>query len=689
MDTTPPDQRVSVPAGLDQLALEIAELIHSVASPDLLNPAAFIDDYINTAVKGSTMPEEHKALFTSATMIEVAYRERAKSQGLLGTGSPPKVKTARYPLNQIITDYFRHDIKEAAEVRIRWPNAFPEDLRRVFDTVDLQATYKKQVDAYFSQPNIEQLSILIMQQDLDKTIRRYLQTHPASVVHDTLGKGYLQGRIKPQLVAFHGETIMTLARAVFLPAPEGNDVPDGLLVFLDEKDGQSVYEIPQDPARRRHLIENDPDLRDKVLARIPLYDRLKPGNETLRYRRSVIGLYPNIIWKSSLKFRASIDPGHDLFELNRQRLLGDIDTLVSTDSERLNDKLLEFAGHAMVGLSLGVALPLGVGLLPARIAVGFLLGLGNAATDAARGALADLPEEAAALYRAAAIAVAFEVVGPLAQRLAGRTLSAMSKSKLALKVEALLSTSKGAAAKPPHVVASLQRTNTAAKLRNLELILDTKLKKGPQAAQLWVDSRGHFLERHIAPYDVTVYRGMVFRGDLRHPDIVFKQGFKLRTPAAEIQKDIHQVTGVRGGFGGGHDALDLDGRGISTSVFYDNHHVGAYTYGGAKGGHTYLIDARKFDGYHLYANDYAARHPSGPPIRFSPVEINYANDLPPSAIIGAYDKDGTFITNINGMRKTARSDQAKIERQLARRALRRVVAAEAVEKSAVAWLPIQ
>lgn len=690
MNTTPKDTKAPAPTDLDQLALEIAELIHSFASPTLLSPATFIDEYINTAVQRSTIREEHKALFTSATMIKVVYRERASSQGLLGSSNGTKLKSSHYPLNQIITDYFRHDLKDATYIRIDWPNAFPDDLRRLFDTVDLQATYKTQVDAYFSQPNIKQLSALLMQQELDKTIRRYLKTNPASVVHHTVGKDYLLGKIKPQIVEFYGATVMKLERAVFLPAPgpQEHGFSDGLLVFLGESDEQSLYEMPMNAERRRHLIESNSSLREKVLTRISLYDLLKPGNGEVKYRNLFLASRPVHILSEPLRFKASNDPGDELFTLSRQRLLSDIDTLVSTDTERRNDQLLELAGHTMMAVSLGVALPLGVGLLPARLAIGFLLSIGRSATDVARGALADLPEEAAALYRTAAIAVTLEVVGPFAQRVAGRGLSAMSKSKLGLKVKALLSTGKGAAGVPPHVLASLRRTNNAAKLRNLELKLETQFKKGHQAAQTWVDGRGRILKQHLEGHDVTIYRGSVFRGDMRDPDTVFREGFKLRTPAAEIQKDIHQVTGVRGGFGGGHDALDIDGRGISTSAFYDKNHVGAFTYGGAKGGHTYLIDARKLDGYHLYANDYIARHPKGPVMKFSPLEINYANDIPPSAIIGAYDKDGVFITNVNGLRKTARIDQAKIERQLARRALRRVIAVKSVERSSAGWMPV-
>ncbi|WP_157381972.1 dermonecrotic toxin domain-containing protein [Burkholderia ubonensis] len=138
-----------------------------------------------------------------------------------------------------------------------------------------------------------------------------------------------------------------------------------------------------------------------------------------------------------------------------------------------------------------------------------------------------------------------------------------------------------------------------------------------------------------------IYCGYVFRGDMRNCHEVFGDGFRLRAPI----RDFEEVSGHRGGFGGGHDALDPDGRGISTSPFYIRDKAGAYYYGGNKGGYTYLIDARQMVGFDVYANNSMARNP-GSHIKISPLEINYAQDIPGNLIVGAFDKDGNFIENI-------------------------------------------
>lgn len=677
-----PDQAVSVPADIDQLADELAELIDTVSQATLLSPFAFINEFILKEVQRSTMSEAQKAHVTSEMQINVQYRDSSPG-GFLGATTPP-LQIATFELHQIVTDFFRHDLKGKVGVRIRWPDAFTPELRTLFDTVDLQEHYTNEVEAYFNRPNVKDLSLLLTRYELDSLVRRYQERTATIPALYALTNAYLKGGIEPQLVQFVGESWLKLERAVFLPTPEhfADRTIKGLLVFLGtEPEKKSVYAVPRNFEQFRALIEKDASLRSKVLARIPLYQRLKPGNADVKYVRRLDRFSARFYWIPPITFEPSPDFSNELFDLGYQRLLSDIDTLVSTNTERYADSALELSGYLLASLSLGATLPISVSLVPVRIITSFLLGLSSAATDAVRGHLADLPEVAADLYRAAIIGAVAEVIVPLAIKKIGKGLSVLARTQLAQKLKIILTTNKLPSSARSYLIDALERSKYSPRVRKLELKLDADLKKGPQPTQFWVENHGRFMQQFIAPHDITVYRGFVFRGDLRNPEIIFKKGFKLRTPAADLQKDIHQATGVRGGFGGGHDALDPDGRGISTSVFYDKDHVGAFTYGGAKGGHTYLIDARKLDGYHLYANDFAARYPNSPRLQLSPVEINYATDIPPSAILGAYDKNGVFIPNPDGLHRTARTNLARLEKDLTRRTFGRTVQ-ETVRKEA-------
>ncbi|NCE88468.1 RHS repeat-associated core domain-containing protein, partial [Pseudomonas sp. Q1] len=145
------------------------------------------------------------------------------------------------------------------------------------------------------------------------------------------------------------------------------------------------------------------------------------------------------------------------------------------------------------------------------------------------------------------------------------------------------------------------------------------------------------VDRHLKGY---VYRGLVFRGDMRNPDVIFNKGFRLKYN----YKELADITGVKGGFGGGHDSSDRDGRGVSTSAYYDDSGSGAYYYGGHKNGYTYVVDAREQEGFHLYANDQMIKQPNSP-VKHKPREINYGEHIPAKRIIGVFDQNHTFTRN--------------------------------------------
>lgn len=189
--------------------------------------------------------------------------------------------------------------------------------------------------------------------------------------------------------------------------------------------------------------------------------------------------------------------------------------------------------------------------------------------------------------------------------------------------------------------------------------LSSKTLRALRTNQFTIDDAVHLVGKNPNSYyaDDTkgfIYKGFVFRGDTRSPEGIFGQGFRLRT---EI-KEIEEVNGFRGGFGGGKDALDIDGRGISTSPFaMTADGAGADVYGRARGGYTYLVDARDLDGYDLYKNaafarfrntygkstDEAIKHAAISHAR--PLEVNYGTDIPAEKIIGAFDKKGKYLPN--------------------------------------------
>jgi hypothetical protein len=252
------------------------------------------------------------------------------------------------------------------------------------------------------------------------------------------------------------------------------------------------------------------------------------------------------------------------------------------------------------------------------------------------------------------------------------------------------------------LAAKLTVKPSLSQVRRTQTKLLRRLMQGHEEAQNMVLKQSRLKTKNVEGYDLVIYRGSVFRGDLRPPQVIFKEGFTLKASSATLKRDIHQLTGVRGGFGADATADGLDGRGLSTSVFFRKENVGAATYGVDRGGYNYLVDARKYDGYHLYQNQHNARYVKAQdlqpgafkteddylralknaehnpkltpgaehaePLTFSPTEINYADDLPPSAILGAYDEHGVFIANEVGLDAFASQQAARRNRKMIRKA---------------------
>lgn len=658
-------------AELTRTTNDMIALFDSVYDPNLLDPVQYINHSIRQIVDRSSASEQLKNSINEKTIINVSYQPKPPSgNGLVGSDALIGAidtaighrKEKPFTLDEIVSDAFRRELNGHAHVQIQWPADYPQDLVKALDSADLQSRYQADIEQRLNTPNARYMLPLQARVEVQDRLDRFAKRPQTRESHKQMVYAYRRGEAKLQTIEFWTRTWATeVAQALYLSLPDDKSA-GGLLIFLDAKPHESVVELPA--TNRRTLIERSPLVTRLITQRLSLYAQIRKGNGPLSYWITQIG--EQSIRFSPLKFVDTDDAFADLHAIRIKRMLADIDTLVSTDDERLTDQWLEAGMYMFQGLSLIATLPLGPGAVSVRLLVGFLLGYGAVALQAIRGANADIPEEAQAHYRGALFAAILEIVGPIVGKLAGKAVSAASKSNIGRAVYRYMRKTRPAPGQSAvYKKLKLDPTEVVRARRN---IVD-ELSKGPDRAQALVNKNSQFINRTVEGHDLVIYRGRVFRGDMRPPEEVFKKGFELRTPAAEIQQDIHKVTGVRGGFGGGRDALDPDGKGISTSVYYYRNKVGAYIYGGQRGGYTYVIDARKFDGYHLYQNHYNASYPNAKPIKFSPTEINYGQSLPASAILGAYDAAGRFIANTVGIRIYARELAIKEIRRLATLAL--------------------
>ncbi|WP_062386641.1 hypothetical protein [Pseudomonas abietaniphila] len=661
----------------DEDAHLLAELIEAYAKPDLLDPLRFIEVQIERLLTQSGALPGIKRTIDSRTLIRVDFTTRPSNMGFIGT-STPKRSTRHFELRDIVTDQHLVELEDKALVKVIWPRDFPPALIDSLENADLQTLYREQVLAHFTHPDNEYVYKLLAKQTLAARLQSYAAKANTSDSYRKLVKGYLDNKVHPKTVRFQNR--YTVTQAVYLEANvalTGTIPRAALLVFLGASDTDAVIELPAPAAGRKAVVESSTLLAELIYARLKLYDRLAIGSFSMKYT-GIMERSNDFLRKPSLTFHKTDDIISYLYLTHLEHTLSDMDTLVSTRHERMMDKLLELGGVVMTVMSMAVMMPtIGAGLT-ARPLLAFLFGMGTVGVEVARGSLADHPDEADEHYRAAIIAALAEMVGLIAPAILRFGLAKPDKRAL---TNTVLKRMRFDGVAPPlyHDIPVMKRNIIPSELgaMHLKRRLIERLRKGPNAAQDMVYEYARATRQTVEGHELIIYRGQVFRGDMRPPKTIFKEGFELRTPADEIRRDIHQVTGVRGGFGGGRNALDPDGKGISTSAFYYKEHTGAYVYGGQRGGYTYVIDTVDMDGYHLYANHHMAKYPNTRHINLRPTEINYGENIPPDIILGAYDKSGNFIPNDIALDYFARRRASEIEVQLAE------AAAQAAKKAAI------
>ena len=633
---------------LKELTENIVQGCAAVTDPVSFDPAFFIRECIDETVLKYVHDEKTRARIQYDSAITVKYYALdppKRSDNLKGEKNPVVWMEKTFTLAEICTDYHLRVLKQFSGKEVQWPAYYPSALIKNFTDADYQTDFKYYVDKSLGSPAAHAFGSLLKKAELNKLVVEFIKSDKRSLDDQVIAFEYLKGRIPPRLVNLHSDPDLNVDNVVFIGR---SNLDRGILFFLGEN--SAAFEFPAGHDARGKFVQNNADLQARLLMRVPLRDQQKTYVRDFKYRGQEFPLFATRPNYREVVFRSSSDIGKDLFERQIQRALADIDTLVSTQAERLTDIALEAAGYLLQCVAFAASLPYGgAGALasaPVRMLIPFLLGLGASATDLIRAEISDDPTETERLRINAAIGVLAELAGPIAEKLLGKALSALAKKDLGRRVLQTLKQSnrpsvfRNSATRVRQQLASTAGKEIPAAAKGV-LVADSlgKLSNGPNVAQTLATNTQAI--RLSGPEKGFVYQGFVFRGDMRDPSIIFEKGFTQRVSI----KHLDQINGLKGGYGGAHDALSPDGAGISTSAFYKKDGAGAFVYGGQKGGHTYFIDARQLEGFHLYANTELAFRPNSGLKTLPPLEINYGVDLPPGLILGAYDPNGKFIAN--------------------------------------------
>ena len=676
------------------------------AAQNIYDPLSFMNEVINRTISESDLPERIKSKLTPDSIFRVNFRTESKITGLMFASTAEKNRDQTFTLLELFAGVHHRAAKPGERVEIMWLPGYTEGFKSNVAETNFLDLYKENIKNVRPQSEAVEFWKIKEKNQLTETLNSYLHASNSSASGRHVVSEYFKGNIRASTLSIRNSVSSnydSVANAVYL-GREGavnEDNGPGLFVFLGE--AGKVIECSLDLfASGGRSIEEFPELSLELSKRIPIQAFLSRKENDFKYSQGRLEFVPqpvrfrnllNIIapiWvgeqvEIKLPFKPILlewgyGPDYDLFEdLHKRQLykvVADIDAMTSTPGERITDQVLDFLSATFASLSMVAS------LIPGGITkvLALLFGLASSAITYARGAINDDPEKTA-MYSANALRGAFfAFAGPFVAKHLGKALSNEVSARIAAtaiervkalgrlpagvikylpkykKVSAELIRAVGRTPKwipPVKMSKSLLSRMLENKHRGHWIITKlNRLARGPHVAQKLMDGTGVVF--FSGPGKGYVYKGFVMRGDLRSPDIVFKEGFQLRTPIT----DIKQVNGMRGGFGGGKDALDPDGMGISTSAFYSDSGAGAFRYGGGRGGYTYVIDARRMEGFDLYKNQNFASHR---PLEqgFKPWEINYGKNIPGSNIVGAYDANGVFFPNPDAIAKSIASSTPK------------------------------
>lgn len=634
---------------LDLLTDKVVKVLKDAAA--ITDPQTFIRDSVNAIISESSLPSSLKQTLDPASTVDVRFKKKPL-QGKQSTKSSQPERIQKFSLYELCVDYHLRVKKADEEFTILWPENFPEDLINTIANADLQAAYKELITSTLERPDVKQLWKLSKEYELKAALESYKSSANATVEGIKIVDSFFEGYTRSHLVYLHNPRENSPAKVSNTLYLSGNLDETGLFVFLGGNN--AVVELPAGSAQKRQLIETDTVLQTRLLDRIPLNQKLSREDTDFKYREPVSSIFDAYPLYAPVLFDTTSDAMNELYKRQLTQVQSDIDTLVSTDEERFTDGMLDALGKLLAALSIVTIVP-GATVLAtngARMAASFLFGVSASATDLLRGETADDPGVAEQFRSSAYRGFIMEFAGPLAGRLIGKALSGGVASRIGRLVFNRIKSMTHRLPKPTQWIAptvldqQVLITKIQKKFNSHRTVSQLQtLGKGPEYAQKLIkDTKVIYFS---GPREGYVYQGFVLRGDMRPPKVVFEGGFKLRTTIT----DVNQVNGMRGGFGGGKNALDPDGMGISTSPYYKHSGAGAYQYGGARGGYTYVIDARQLRGYHLYANDNWVKHPTSK-LGMRPYEVNYGQSIPDSAVIGCYDKQGNFIANPMALEKS-------------------------------------
>ena len=637
----------------------------------LLDSSLFILSEVEKLVSESDISDHLKKTTTATSTFRVEYVTPLPI-GKHVDIFQAHIRDERFTLAGLMAGQHDKAKKDLERMTVHWPSGYTQHFKDAVKNINLAAEHNKRLDRMLWKPHTYKLWKAAFDVNLKKLLTEYLESPAASEDAIKIIKSFLKGetRVRPIAIKNGGfSDEFHVSDAVFLTS-EGKRT-EGLFVFLGGN--ATVIESPVELFREGgKSIEEFPQLSSELSKRIPLKILLGRDEDDFKYSQG------RSVWSHGIDYKWPYDPiiigrkdgpnhygeQYDVFKVlfysATVKARENMDTKTSTWDERFVDKLLEVLADTLRYCAILSGLP---GAPTAGLA--FLLGAGASAVKYTQGELNDDPSEGNRLKAAAIKGLVTQIAAPYIGQVFGRVPNQAELFRITLKVYQLLELTSSLPKEITDFLPAYGHDSTplgpgarhiekwiAPRVRN-PLLVQEKLirkftnkrvsarlrslsKKGPEAAQRLMDrSRVLYFS---GPKEGFVYRGFTLCGDLRSPQEVFAQGFKMNAPVNNIQ-DINGMNANSG--------VDSS---LKASGYYDNNGMGAFHQGGKSGGYTYFIDGRAMNGYDV-ARNRNWQADSGSRAGNDPYQIVYAQDIPGSMILGAYDSAGKFIPNQSALNR--------------------------------------
>ncbi|TMU79697.1 hypothetical protein FGA82_11725 [Pseudomonas fluorescens] len=407
------------------------QLLSTLDSP-ILNPAVFIDDYINTGISRYEEQSGTTSYLSPDSYVSVTYHPGPYDPTMIPPHArAPSSSTVRVALRDVVTGHYLYAFKQARDSLGRqysYPRTTfePSELINSLTQENLQTVMERALSTYRANPANRTGLTALYQKMVRLRCIAYLDSPDKNVGYVPAVENFLSGNIQAQEVLFKG----TKLNGMFL-IPSGRK--GGVLFDVDTPDffhvisGRRTYSTFT--GMQTELVSVFPDtvaFKERLLAKLPCVS-------AQQYKDSPVSIFqptvvsdlnatPPGVWLiHPFSFVASAnlsDLADKLFEGLMSRLDSDIDYLVFSSWEQITGHLLEVAKSILTiaAIGLNTVIP-GTGALLGRIA----LFLSNLALDGAyvaaswtQAQMADRPEDAAAFRNEAILAGILGGVGTLA-----------------------------------------------------------------------------------------------------------------------------------------------------------------------------------------------------------------------------------------------------------------------------------